>query len=375
MFVKRLGRKGWNVNILFSPVNIGSMRLANRIVVPPMCQYSADREGCATDWHLLHYGSLALSGAGLLIVEATAVEPEGRISGNDLGLWSDASEAALKNMLSRIRAYSDTPIAVQLAHAGRKGSRVAFSEETLLPDAGGWQVVAPSALAYGEDYPTPLALDAAGIGRVVERFADAAARADRAGFDCIEVHAAHGYLLHEFLSPIANRRTDAYGGELENRMRLVLEVFSVVRDVLPSEKPVGIRISGSDWVEGGWDIGESAVLAAALEKRGCSYIHVSGGGLSLDQKLRVGPGYQIGMAAKVKRATSMPVIGVGLIIDPEQAETILEAGNADLVAVGRGMLYDPRWPWHAAERLGASLKAPQQYLRARPHGRPDLFVR
>lgn len=363
------------MNVLFSPLNVGSIRLANRIVVPPMCQYSADAEGCATDWHLLHYGSLALSGAGLLIVEATAVEPEGRISGNDLGLWSEATAAALKTILARIRVYSDMPVAVQLAHAGRKGGRAAFSEEALRPEAGGWQVVAPSAISYGEGYAVPEALDAAGIRRVIDRFAEAAVRADQAGFDCIEVHAAHGYLLHEFLSPLANRRTDAYGGELENRMRFALEVFSAVRESFPAEKPVGIRISGSDWIDGGWDIGESAVLAAALERRGCSYIHVSGGGLSLDQKLRVGPGYQIGMAGRVKRATSMPVIGVGLITGPEQAETILEAGAADLVAVGRGMLYDPRWPWHAAEKLGASLKAPLQYHRARPHGRPDLFIR
>lgn len=361
------------MNVLFSPVAIGALELSNRIVVPPMCQYSAPPNGCATDWHLMHYGSLALSGPGMVIVEATAVEPEGRISGNDLGLWSAETEDALAKVLKSIRAYSDTPIGIQLAHAGRKGSRTAFAEETLPPESGGWQPVAPSAIAYGPGYSTPAALEAEGIGRIIVRFADAAKRADRAGFDAVEVHAAHGYLLHEFLSPLSNRRTDTYGGSLENRMRLALDVFDAVRSAFPQAKPVGARISGSDWVEGGWSIEDSVNLSKEFERRGCAYIHVSGGGLSLDQKLRVGPGYQIDMAARIKRSVSIPVIGVGLITEPVQAETILESGCADLVAVGRGMLYDPRWAWHAAEKLGASLKAPAQYHRACPHNRPDLF--
>lgn len=362
------------MNLLFAPINLESLTLPNRIVIPPMCQYSATHDGLPTDWHLLHYGSLALSGAGLLIVEATAVEPEGRISGNDLGLWSDTTMTAFKSMIEKIRAHSDTPLAVQLGHAGRKGGRVAFTEETLAPEAGGWDPVGPSSIAYGQGFPTPAALDADGIRRVVRNFADAARRADLAGFDAVEVHAAHGYLLHEFLSPISNRRTDAYGGSLENRTRLAREVFAAVRAAFPAGKPVGIRISASDWVDGGWNMEESAVLAAELEHMGCAFVHVSGGGLSLDQKLQVGPGYQVDMAARVKRAVSIPVIAVGLITQPEQAETILESGCADMVAVGRGMLYDPRWPWHAAERLGVSIRAPLQYHRARPHSRPDLFT-
>lgn len=361
------------MNKLFSPVSIGMLELPNRIVVPPMCQYSAFPDGCATDWHLLHYGSFALSGAGLVIVEATAVEPEGRISGNDLGLWSADAEEAFEKMLGRIRTYADTLIGVQLAHAGRKGSRAAFSEETLSPESGGWQPVAPSAIAYGPGYPTPAALDTGGMKRIVSRFADAARRADRAGFDAVEVHAAHGYLLHEFLSPLSNRRADIYGGSPGSRMRFPLEVFDAVRGAFGSAKPVGIRISGSDWVDGGWTIEDSAVFSEELEKRGCAYIHVSGGGLSPEQRLNIGPGYQIGMAARIRQSVSIPVIGVGLITDPLQAETILESDCADLVAVGRGMLYNPRWPWHAAEKLGAAIKAPPQYLRARPHGRPDLF--
>lgn len=361
------------MNMLFSPTAIDQLKLANRIVVPPMCQYSATAGGIATDWHLIHYGSMMLSGAGLVIVEATAVEAEGRISGNDLGIWSDACEESLGNMISRLRVYSPTPLAVQLAHAGRKGSRVAFSEETLPPAAGGWLPPAPSALAYGPDYPTPDELDEAGIRRIVASFTRAAERAGRAGFDAIEIHAAHGYLLHEFLSPLANRRSDAYGGSLENRMRLTLEVFDAARAAFPKAKPVGIRISGSDWAEGGWNIKESSILARELEKRGCAYIHVSGGGLALGQKLRVGPGYQIDMAREVKQAVGIPVIGVGLITEPEQAETILQAGYADLVALGRKMLYDPRWPWHAAEKLGATVSAPLQYIRSKPHTSPNLF--
>lgn len=362
------------MNLLFSPVSIGQLRLSNRIVVPPMCQYSARPDGRATDWHLMHYGSFALSGAGLVVVEATAVAPEGRISGNDLGIWSNDAADALKKTLAAIRAYADVPFGIQLAHAGRKGSRAAFSEKELAAGDGGWRPVAPSAVSYGPGYSTPDALDSDGIRKVVADFADAARRADGAGFDAIEIHAAHGYLLHEFLSPLSNRRTDAYGGPPENRMRLVLEVFDAVRQAFPADKPVGIRISGSDWADGGWDIGDSVVLSEKVEKRGCAYIHVSGGGLSLEQKLRVGPGYQVAMAAAVRRSVGIPVIAVGLITEPLQAETILESGCADLVAVGRGMLYDPRWPWHAAEKLGAAVKAPPQYLRARPHGRPDLFV-
>lgn len=362
------------MNILFSPIALGRLTLPNRIVVPPMCQYSASWDGHATDWHLFHYGALALSSAGLLIVEATAVEPEGRISGNDLGIWSDETARSLGDMVKRIRNFSDIPLSVQLAHAGRKGSRIAFTEQTLMQDDGGWQVVAPSAIAYGDDYPTPVALEEGDIRRIIRSFADAAVRADALGFNSVEVHAAHGYLLHEFLSPLANKREDAYGGSLENRMRLALEVFDAVRAAFSKDKPVGVRISGSDWAEGGWNVEESVTLSQELDKRGCAYVHVSGGGLTLAQQLQVGPGYQVGMARRIKREVEMPVIAVGLITQADQAETILEAGDADMIAVGRGMLYDPRWPWHAAEKLGVSVKAPVQYLRSRPHTCPDLFA-
>lgn len=363
------------MNTLFSPIKLDGLELRNRIVIPPMCMYSAGADGLAADWHLVHYGSLAVSGPGLLIFEATAVSPEGRISNRDLGLWSDETEAALADVVRRVRACAPTPLAVQLGHAGRKGGRMAFTEETIPKSEGGWDLAAPSPLSYGDGYPVPDALDAAGVRRVVLDFAAAAGRAARAGFDAVEVHAAHGYLLHQFLSPLSNRREDEYGGSLENRMRLVLEVFDAVRAAFPAGRPVGVRISGSDWADGGWNADESAILAKALESKGCAFIHVSGGGLSLRQKLRVGPGYQVGLARTVKRAVAMPVIAVGLITLPEQAETILEAGDADLVAVGRGMLYNPRWAWFAAEKLGASIAAPLQYHRARPHGRPDLFLR
>lgn len=360
-------------SMLFSPISIGRLGLANRIVIPPMCMYSAGDDGLATDWHQQHYASLALSGAGLLIVEATAVAPEGRIANRDLGLWSDETAAATADLLARIRAYSDMPIAVQLGHAGRKGCRDGMTDDTLPPEKGGWQVVAPSAIPYGDKYPLPHALTEAEIGDLVAAFAAAAVRADQAGYDAIEVHAAHGYLLHEFLSPVANRREDGYGGTFENRARFPLEVFQAVRKAFSPDKPVGIRISGSDWVEGGWDVTQSVRFAREVEKLGCAYIHVSGGGLSLDQALRVGPGYQLDMAAAVKAEASVPVIGVGMITEAELAESAVRSGQVDLVAVGRGMLFNPRWPWYAAQRLGATARAPAQYLRCRPHGSPNLF--
>ena len=362
--------------LLFSPFSLGRLELANRIVVPPMCQYSA-RDGLADDWHLMHYGTLAASGAGLVIVEATAVSPEGRISPWDLGLWSDDAEAALKRMVDGIRKYSSTPLALQLAHAGRKASQHrpwGPGAGTPVPvEKGGWIPVAPSALPYAPSDPTPEALDEAGIARIVEAFAEAARRAARIGFDALEVHAAHGYLLHEFLSPVSNKRTDAYGGSAAGRMRLPLEVFAAVRRAFPGEKPVGLRLSGSDWLPDGWGVDDSTAFVRELRKRGCAYAHVSGGGLSPDQTLRVGPGYQVGMAERIKRESGLPTIAVGLITEPLQAETILVSGQADLVAVGRGMLYNPRWPWHAAAALGATAAAPPQYLRSAPHGAKGLF--
>lgn len=359
---------------LFSPIAIGDLAMDNRIVIAPMCQYSAE-QGQASDWHLIHLGQLALSGAGLLIIEATAVSPEGRISPHDLGLWSDETEAALARVLRSVRQYSSMPVAIQLAHAGRKAStQVPWQGgNALAPAQGGWQTVAPSALPFAAADTLPLALNEAGLRSIRDAFVCAAQRAHRLGLDAIEVHAAHGYLLHQFLSPLSNTRTDQYGGSLENRMRFPLEVFAAVRDALPKGKPVGIRISATDWVDGGWDIEQSVTFARELQRLGCSFIHVSSGGLSPLQQIPLEPGYQVAFAARIKRETGMPTIAVGLITEPEHAEAIVASGQADMVALARGMLYDPRWPWHAAAKLGAQVHAPKQYLRAQPRELKNLF--
>ena len=352
---------------LFSPVSLGPAALANRIVVSPMCQYSADA-GKATDWHLLHLGHLALSGAGLLITEATAVTPEGRITPADLGLWSDATEQALRPVVRAIREHSPIRLGMQLAHAGRKAScRAPWDGGQQLPEsAGGWRPLAPSAIPFKPEEATPQALDAAAIAGLVAAFAAAARRADRLGVDVIEIHAAHGYLLHEFLSPLSNRRDDAYGGALANRLRLVLEVFAAVRAALSAGKAVGIRVSATDWLEGGWDLEQTLALAAALKQRGCDFIDVSSGGLSPQQQLAPRPNYQVPFAERIRAETGLLTIAVGLITEPEQAEAIIASGQADLVALARAMLFDPRWPWHAAARLGAQVEAPKQYWRSQP---------
>ena len=359
---------------LFSPFSIGQLSLKNRIVIAPMCQYSANN-GLTTDWHLIHLGHLALSGAGLLILEATAVEPEGRISPADLGLWSDATEAALGNTLASVRKYSSMPIAIQLAHAGRKASsHVPWEGGQLIPpDQGGWQPFAPSAERYSPDEAPPLALDREGLARVRDAFVSAAWRAHRIGLDAIEIHGAHGYLQHQFLSPLSNTRTDEYGGSLENRMRFPLEVFDAVRAAVPTTMPVGMRISATDWVEGGWDLEQSVVFARALEQRACSFIHVSSGGLSPLQQIPVGPNYQVPLAERIRHETDLPVIAVGLVTEAAQAEAIVAEGRADMVALARGILFDPRWPWHAAAELGAQVDAPPQYWRSQPRDQKALF--
>lgn len=363
------------MSTLFSPIQLRDLKLSNRIMVAPMCQYSAV-DGCMTDWHTIHLGHLALSGAALLTIEATAVTPEGRISYADVGLWDDACEAAMATTLERVRRYSDMPIAVQLAHAGRKASTDLpwRGGGQIAPDhAYGWQTVAPSPLAFETHEHPPLALDKAGLDAMRDAFAAAAVRAARIGLDGVQIHMAHGYLLHEFLSPLSNRREDEYGGSLANRLRFPLEVFDAVRAAFPADKPVTVRISGTDWVEGGWDAEQSALLAQALETRGCAAIHVSSGGLSPHQKIPVGPSYQVPLARAVKQATSMPVVAVGLITDYDQAEAIVGTGDADMIALARGVLYDPRWPWHAAAHLGAQVSAPPQYLRSQPRQYRDLF--
>jgi 2,4-dienoyl-CoA reductase-like NADH-dependent reductase (Old Yellow Enzyme family) len=363
------------MSMLFSPIKLGPLELANRIAIAPMCQYSAEG-GHPTDWHMIHLGHLALSGAGLLIIEATAVTEEGRISPDDLGLWSDEHAASLEPIINAMRKYSPIKIGIQLGHAGRKASsEVPWRGGANIPPdhQRGWQTVAPSSLPHAQGETVPLALDAAGLQRVKEGFAAAARRADALGLDAIEIHGAHGYLLHQFLSPLANQRSDEYGGSLENRMRFPLEVYDAIRAAVSPEMVVGMRISATDWVEGGWDLEQSLVLTAELEKRGCQFIHVSSGGLSPLQKIPVGPGYQIEFAARIKQKTSMPVIGVGLITEAKQAETIVQTGQADMVALARAMLYDPRWPWHAAAELGASVAAPPQYWRSQPHEYKNLF--
>jgi 2,4-dienoyl-CoA reductase-like NADH-dependent reductase (Old Yellow Enzyme family) len=359
---------------LFSPFKLGPLALKNRIVIAPMCQYSAV-DGAATDWHLIHLGHLALSGAAMLVIEATAVEAVGRITHGCLGLWSDATEAALQRALQAARAHSSMPIAIQLGHAGRKASsHVPWQGGMLIPpDQGGWLPLAPSALPHLDAEAPPEELDEAGVQRIVAAFADAARRAQRLGLDAIELHAAHGYLLHQFLSPISNARTDGYGGSLVNRMRFPLQVFEAVRAVVPAAMPVGVRISATDWVDGGWDVAQSREFVQALQARGLGFLHVSSGGVSPKQKIPIGPGYQVGLAEQLKRETGAPTIAVGLITEAEQAEAIVASGQADLVALARAMLFDPRWPWHAAAQLGAQVEVPPQYWRSQPRGMSGLF--
>ena len=362
------------MSALFSPLTLRSLTLSNRIVISPMCQYSA-RDGAAMPWHMIHLGHLALSGAGMLCIEATSVEAEGRITFGDLGLYDAATEAALVPILAAIREHSDIKVAMQLAHAGRKAScHLPWEGGEQIPLAeGGWRPHAPSNVPYKEGETVPIALDAAGLRRVRDAFAKAAQRAARLGLDAIEVHAAHGYLLHEFLSPLSNRRTDEYGGSLANRLRFPLEVFDAVRAEFPADKPMGVRVSATDWVEGGWDLEQTVAFAQALRERQADWIDVSSGGLSPQQKITLGPGYQLPFAQAVKKATGLNTVAVGLITEPSQAEEAVASGSADLVALARGMLYDPRWPWHAAAELGAKVKAPPQYWRAPPHRHKALF--
>jgi len=362
------------MSLLFTPVPVGPVTLDNRIVIAPMCEYSAEN-GCATDWHMIHLGHLALSGAGLLILEATAVEPIGRITHHDLGLYDDATEAALGKVVRAIRRYSPIKLGVQLAHAGRKASSQApWEGGKQIPMAeGGWLCAAPSALPHDESEEAPQALDEAGLARIKQAFVETATRAVRLGFEVIELHGAHGYLLHQFLSPLANRRTDAYGGSPENRMRFPLEVFEAVRAAVPRTVSLGMRVSATDWVEGGLDAPEVVRFGKALKELGCDFIHVSTAGVSPSQKIPLSPGYQVPFAEIIKREVGMPTMTVGLITEPEHAEDILQKGQADMVALARGMLYDPRWPWHAAAKLGASVDAPRQYWRSQPREFKTLF--
>jgi 2,4-dienoyl-CoA reductase-like NADH-dependent reductase (Old Yellow Enzyme family) len=362
---------------LFKPIRVRNLDLTNRIVIAPMCQYSAV-DGQMNDWHLMHLGTLANSGAALVTIEATAVLPEARITWADVGLYDDATEAAMKRTLDGVRTWSNVPIAIQLNHAGRKASTdTPWVGGAQLPpdDAHGWQTEAPSAVAFLDDYVAPTALDRDGLARVRDAFAAAAVRAARLDIDVVQIHGAHGYLLHQFLSPISNQRTDEYGGSLENRMRFPLEVFDAVRAAFPLDRAVTMRVSATDWVEGGWDLEQTIVFARALEDHGCDAIHVSTGGLDAAQKIPVGPSYQVPFARAVKQAVTMPVVAVGLITEAEQAEAIVGTGDADMIALARTVLYDPRWPWHAAAQLGGQIHhPPKQYLRSQPSLHRHLFT-
>jgi 2,4-dienoyl-CoA reductase-like NADH-dependent reductase (Old Yellow Enzyme family) len=360
---------------LFTPLKIRNLTLANRIVIAPMCQYSAI-DGCMNDWHQMHLGQLAQSGAALLTIESTAVLPEGRISYADVGLYDNASAAAMGRTLESIRRWSAMPVAVQLNHAGRKASvqKPWQGGAQIAPTApDGWATVAPSALAVRADYVAPAALDLAGLESIRNGFVAAARRAAAIGIDAIQLHAAHGYLLHQFLSPLANQRTDAYGGTLANRARFPLEVFDAVRAAFPADRAVSVRISATDWVDGGFNVEEAQAFSRMLEEHGVDVIHVSSGGLHPGQQIPVGPGYQVPLARAVKSVVGVPVVAVGLITEPLHAEAIIANGDADLVALARTVLYDPRWPWHAAAALGAQVHAASQYLRCQPAQYRDLF--
>ncbi len=362
------------MSALFLPLTLRCVTLPNRVVVSPMCQYIAT-DGLANAWHKTHLGSLASSGASMLCIESTAVEPEGRITPGDLGLWSDETEAALKAVLDPIREYSKIAVTLQLGHAGRKASSHTPWDggQLILVSDGGWVPVAPSALVQKMGEPLPAMLDDAGLDRLRTGFAAATHRAVRLGVDGIEVHGAHGYLLHQFFSPLSNHRTDDYGGSVENRIRFPLEIFDIVRAAFPSDKPVGMKISASDWAEGGASLEDTIALAQALRARGADWVTVSSGGISEFQKVVYGPGFQVPFAQAVRKATSIVTTAVGMITEAHQADEIIAEGRADLVAIARGMLYDPRWAWHAAAELGASVDAPPPYWRAPPGQFKHLF--
>ncbi|MCC5986549.1 MAG: NADH:flavin oxidoreductase/NADH oxidase [Pararhodobacter sp.] len=347
---------------LFEPYRLGGLELPNRIVVAPMCQYSSEPNGRAGDWHLIHWGQYLIAGAGLMMIEATAVSPEGRITPGCLGLYDDETEAALRDTLGRARRFADCPVGIQLGHAGRKGSMTPpwGVRAAIAPDQGGWGVIGPSDLPFNDTSAVPRAMSSDDIEQIIGRFSEAAKRALRCGVDLIEVHCAHGYLLSSFLSPLANRRSDAYGGSLENRMRLPLRVFEAVRAVTPTGAAVGVRLNGSDWVDGGITQAEAEEFARRLARLGCDFIDVSSGG-NAPASYSTGPGYQLAMAAGIRNASTLPTMAVGMIKSPTHAEAILLSGQADLVLLARGFLNDPRWVWHAAEALGVDQEVVAPY--------------
>ena len=365
------------MSLLFTPLQLpsprGGLTLPNRIVVAPMCQYQAVN-GCATDWHLMHWANLLNSGAAMFTIEATAVLPEGRITPNCLGLWDAHTEAALADHLHRARALAPhTAVCIQLAHAGRKASSAVPWQggQLLSAEQGGWLPVGPSALSHLPQEAAPRALTSQGLQDIVAAFVAAAQSADRMGIDAIELHAAHGYLLHQFLSPLANERTDAYGGSFDNRIRFPLEVFAAVRAAYGGV--LGVRLSATDWVDGGWDLPQSEVFAQKLKEAGCDFMHVSSAGVSPQQKITLGAGYQVPFARAIRESTGMVTTAVGLITEQHQAEAILQAGDADLVALARAFLYEPRWGWHAAAALGGTVDANPVYWRCLPREAQAAF--
>jgi 2,4-dienoyl-CoA reductase-like NADH-dependent reductase (Old Yellow Enzyme family) len=351
--------------LLFTPIRLADLELANRIVVAPMCQYSAD-EGSMNDWHMMHLGALSLSGAGLLFVEATGVEPEGRITTGCTGLYNDANERAMQRVVDACRKWGNTKLGLQIGHAGRKASadKPWLGGKSIPADQpNGWAIGGPSPIAFDTGWQLPHELSHAEIARIQAAFVASAERALRIGFDALELHSAHGYLVHQFLSPLSNKRTDQYGGSLENRMRFGLELLAAVRQVWPKGRPLGVRISATDWVDGGWDVDSSVVYATALKELGCDFIDVSSGGSDAKVKVPFGPGYQVSFAREIKRRVGMPTMTVGMITEAEQAEAVLAAGDADMVSIARAFLDDPRWAWHAAVRLGGKHAYPKQYER------------
>jgi 2,4-dienoyl-CoA reductase-like NADH-dependent reductase (Old Yellow Enzyme family) len=359
---------------LFSPIALRGLTLDNRIVVSPMCQYISD-DGSANDWHLMHLGSFSLGAAGLVMTEATNVNAVGRITHKCAGLYSDANEAALKRVIDFCRKFGVAKLGLQLGHAGRKGSTQppALGAKPLKPEEGAWETVAPSALPYAPDWHVPRALTKSELDNTKADYVSSVKRALRIGYDLIEMHAGHGYLIHQFLSPLSNQRTDEYGGSLENRMRYPLEVFAAMRAAWPGDKPMGARVSATDWVDGGWTPEETVVFARELKKLGCDYADVSSGALDPRQKIPLGEGYQVGFSEQVRRDAGIPTMTVGLIARAQHAEEIVASDKADFVCLARAAMWDPRWAWHAAEELGAEAKYAPKTMPCHPSMRPQLF--
>lgn len=354
------------MSLLFSPIKLGHKEFSNRIVIAPMAQYSAVH-GSATAWHTMHLGMLATSGAGLLMIEGTCVEDIGRVTPGCLGLYDDENEAKLSQVVQSVRSYSAMPLGIQLMHSGRKGSATIESQggAPLAEGEQPWQTVAPSPLAFRDGWQTPVMANDSDLVRIRDAFVDSAVRAARAGVEVIELHAAHGYLLHQFLSPLSNQRRDNYGGSLANRMRFPLEVFDAVKAACP-QAVLGVRLTGSDWMPGGIQVDEAIALTQKLERRGCHYVDVTSGGLDPSAVIVAEPGYQVRFAEEVRQHTNIPVRAVGMILTATQAEQIIRDGKADMVAVARAMLANPRWPWLAAKELGVTLDYPAPYERVAP---------